>query len=188
MLLRRIFTRLLVRSSSGARAGWPKLILALVVILALPAVAFWRGLGFESSQISANAKEMTVENLERAGDRINLVLKEKSGPRRLVLQIGQAEALSIVEDMNPSQRMPSPVSAYATTRSIATGLGGKVERVVVNNLTDTALSAKVVLSTENREVLVDAPPSDAIALALRAKAPIFVDTVVLEKIGVPSAR
>lgn len=192
MLLARIIRRLLARSSSGARAGWPKLVLALIVIGALPALAYWRGLGTESSDLSGNVKEMTVEDLQRAtsGEGINLVLKEKAGPRRLVLQIGQMEALSILEDVNPSQKMPASaaVSAYTTTRSIASGLGGKVERVVVNNMTDKALFAKVVLSMENREIVIDAPPSDAIALAVRAKAPIFVDTLVLDRVGVPAGR
>jgi bifunctional DNase/RNase len=74
------------------------------------------------------------------------------------------------------------------TRSLVDGVGGRVQRVVVNNVTDTAYFAKVVLATDSREVVVDAAPSDAIALALRAKAPIFADTLVLDKAGIVSGR
>lgn len=188
MLLRRIVKRLLTRTSSSARSSWPKLIIGLVVLLALPALAYWRGFGLDSSEVGSNSSEMVVERLEPTPNKINLVLKEKSGPRRLVLAVGQAEAGSIVQDLNLPYRVDPPVTAYNMTRSITDGLGGKVQRVVVNNVNDTAYFAKIVLITENHEVAVDAAPSDAIALALRAKAPIFADTAVLDKAGIVSGR
>ena len=187
MLLARIIRRVLTRTSSGVRAGGLKLILALLVLLALPGLAYWRGLGAESTEVGTNATEMVVERLEPTPSKINLVLKEKSGARRLVLAVGPAEAGSIVQDLNLPYQV-QPVTAYSMSRSIADGLGGKVQRVVVNNVTETAYFAKVVLATESREVAIDAAPSDAIALALRSKAPIFADATVLEKAGIVSGR
>jgi bifunctional DNase/RNase len=188
MLIAKIIRRLVARTSSSARSNWPKLAIGLVVLLALPALAYWRGFGLESSEVGSNASEMVVERLEPTPNKINLVLKEKSGPRRLVLAVGQAEAGSIVQDLNLPYRVDPPVTAYNMTRSITDGLGGKVQRVVVNNVNDTAYFAKIVLISENHEVAVDAAPSDAIALALRAKAPIFADTTVLDKAGIVSGR
>jgi bifunctional DNase/RNase len=183
MLLRRLFKRLIARSFS-----LPKLIIALVVVAALPAAAYWRGFGTNPSEIGANASEMVVERLDTGtSNRINLVLKEKSGPRRLVVTVGQAEAFSIIQDLNLPYQAPQ-VTAYSMTRSIADGLGGKIQRVVVNDANDKQFYAKIVLSTDNHEVAVDAAPSDAIALALRAKAPIFADLAVLDKAGIVSGR
>ena len=189
MLVRRILKRVFARTSSGARASWPKLALALLVLIALPALAYWRGLGNDPSQIGANATEMVVETIEPTPGqpRLNLVLKEKSGPRRLVVAVGQAEAFSIIKDLDLPYNVPS-VTAYTMTRQIVGDLGGKVQRVVVNNASDKELFAKVVLATDTRELAIDASPSDAIALALKTKAPIFAESIVLDKAGVVSGR
>jgi uncharacterized protein len=186
MLLRRILRRLGARAA-GLRSGWPKLVLALVILAALPAFALWRGMGVETSDVGAGASEMMVEQLDTSANKLNLVLKEKSGPRRLVVAVSAMEASSIVNDLNLPYRV-EPVTAYAMTRSIADGLGAKIARVVVNNATDKAFFAKIVLATDNREIAIDAAPSDAIALALRAKAPIYADATVLEKAGIVSGR
>jgi bifunctional DNase/RNase len=186
MLLRRILRRLAARGA-GLRSSSPKLVLALVVLAALPAFALWRGLGVDRSDVGANASEMVVDQLDTSSSKLNLVLKEKSGPRRLVVAVSPMEASSIVKDLDlPYQVVP--VTAYSMSRSIADGLGARVARVVVNNVTDKAFFAKVVLVTDNREITVDAAPSDAIALALRAKAPIYADATVLEKAGIVSGR
>lgn len=185
MVLRRIVARLLARSSRS----WPKLLLAGILLAALPIAAALRGLGQDPTQVGANASEMVVERLEPTPpNKLNLVLKEKSGARRLVLAVGQAEAGSIIQDLDLPYRIDPPVTAYAMTRSIVDGVGGRVQRVVVNNVNDTSFFAKIVLSTDDREVAVDAAPSDAIALALRAKAPIYADTSVLDKAGIISGR
>lgn len=185
MLVRRILKRVFARTSSGARSTWPKLALAVLVLAALPALAYWRGIGSDPSQVGASATEMMVETLEPTPGqaRLNLVLKEKSGPRRLVVAIGQAEAFSIIKDLDLPYNVPA-VTAYSMTRQIVGDLGGKVQRVVVNNASDRELFAKVVLATDTREVVIDATPSDAIALALKTKAPIYVEPAVLDKAGV----
>lgn len=185
MLVRRILRRVFARTSSGARASWPKLLIALVILAALPGLAYLRGIGADQTPIGTNATEMVVETIEPTPGqtRLNLVLKEKSGPRRLVVAVGQAEAFSIIDDLDLPYSVP-PVTAYSMTRQIVGDLGGKVQRVVVNNATNRELFAKVVLSTDTREVVVDATPSDAIALALKSKAPIYAEPAVLDKAGV----
>ena len=187
MLLRRFFRRLFLRSTSGARSNLPKLVVVLLVLLALPAIAYWRGMGLEQSDVGQNSTEMVVERIDQSSSMVNLVLKEKAGPRRLVVALGLAEALSIAGDLKLNTGMPD-VNAYGLSRSLVDSLGGRVQRVVVNNVTDKNLYAKVILSADNREVVIDAAPSDAIALAVRAKAPIFVDAGVLDKAGIVSGR
>jgi bifunctional DNase/RNase len=139
---------------------------------------------------STDVREMVVEEIRpiRGGEQINLILKEKSGNRRLVMSVGQSEALAIFVDLSAIQsrakpKIESPTS-YDLMRSLVQELGGTVNRVVVNNVSNETFYAKVVMSTESRQVEVDSRPSDAIALALRIRVPIFAESSVLDKAGV----
>jgi uncharacterized protein len=139
---------------------------------------------------STDVREMVVEEIRpiRGGEQINLILKEKAGNRRLVMSVGQSEALAIFVDLSAIQsrakpKVESPTS-YDLMRSLVQELGGTVNRVVVNNVSNETFYAKVIMSTESRQVEVDSRPSDAIALALRARVPIFAESSVLDKAGV----
>ena len=143
-----------------------------------------------SSLTSTDVREMVVEEIRpiRGGEQINLILKEKAGNRRLVMSVGQSEALAIFVDLSALQsrakpKVESPTS-YDLMRSLVQELGGTVNRVVVNNVSNETFYAKVIMSTESRQVEVDSRPSDAIALALRARVPIFAESSVLDKAGV----
>jgi bifunctional DNase/RNase len=143
-----------------------------------------------SATTSTDVREMVVEEIRpiRGGEQINLILKEKAGNRRLVMSVGQSEALAIFVDLSAIQsrakpKVESPTS-YDLMRSLVQELGGTVNRVVVNNVSNETFYAKVIMSTESRQVEVDSRPSDAIALALRARVPIFAESSVLDKAGV----
>ena len=139
---------------------------------------------------SADVREMVVEEIRpvRNGEQINLILREKAGTRRLVMSVGQSEALAIFVDLSALQSRAKPKvdppTSYDLMRSLVQELGGTVNRVVVNNVTDETFYAKVIMSTESRQVEVDSRPSDAIALALRIKVPIFAESSVLDRAGV----
>ena len=142
---------------------------------------------------STDVREMVVEEIRpiRGGEQINLILKEKVGNRRLVMSVGQSEALAIFVDLSEIQsrakpKVESPTS-YDLMRSLVQELGGTVNRVVVNNVSNETFYAKVIMSTDSRLVEVDSRPSDAIALALRIRVPIFADSSVLDKAGVSGA-
>jgi bifunctional DNase/RNase len=142
-----------------------------------------------SAPTSSDMREMAVEEIRpnRAGDQITLILKEKRGNRRLVMAVGQSEALAIYSDMNRQARLQvEPPTSYDLMRSLVQELGGTVNRVVVSNVTNETFYAKVVMSTDNRQIEVDSRPSDAIALALRAHVPIFAAASVLDRAGVSS--
>lgn len=136
---------------------------------------------------SSDVREMTVEDIRqsRSGDQITLILKEKSGNRRLVMAVGMGEALVIASDLNRQARLQvEPPTSYDLMRSLVQELGGTVNRVVVNNVSNETFYAKVIMTTESRQFEVDSRPSDAIALALRARAPIFAEASVLDRAGV----
>jgi bifunctional DNase/RNase len=187
MLIRRVLARLFSRTLSS-RASWPKLAIVVAVLIALPALAYSHGFGPQPAELSGSAREVVVENLDQSGQGFNLVLKEKDGPRRLSLAIGIPEAASIVQDLKLNIRMPRPATAYQMTSSMVDSLGARVQHVVVNNVNDQTFYAKIVMTTENRQVEVDAAPSDAIALAMRSHVPIYVEGAVLEKAGIVNAR
>ena len=152
-------------------------------------------LGFDGSATVASGpsdtREMVVEEVRpvRNGERIDLYLKEKNGNRRLVMAVGQSEALAIFADLNSSaqaaRRIESP-KTYDLMRSLVQELGGSVDRVIVNNVSETTFFAKVIMNGTNGPIEVESRPSDAIALALRSKAPIYAEASVLDKAGVTS--
>ncbi|MCC6420928.1 MAG: bifunctional nuclease family protein [Gemmataceae bacterium] len=156
--------------------------------LRLPGIAAG-GLG-SGATTSTDVREMMVEDIRAArnNEQITLVLKEKLGNRRLVMAVGQSEALAIVTDFSAMQSRARPKidapTSYDLMRSLVKELGGDVSRVVVNNVSNETFYAKVIMNHDSRQVEVDSRPSDAIALALRARVPIFAEASVLDKAGV----
>jgi uncharacterized protein len=73
---------------------------------------------------------------------------------------------------------------YDLIRTIIDDMGGAVDRIAVTDLTDDVFFARIVLRRDGREVEIDSRPSDAIALAVRARVPILVDDSVMDKAGV----
>jgi bifunctional DNase/RNase len=69
-------------------------------------------------------------------------------------------------------------------RTIIDDLGGTVDRIAVTDLSDDVFYARIILKQSGHEVEIDSRPSDAIALAVRARVPILVDESVMDKAGV----
>ena len=101
-----------------------------------------------------------------------VVLEEEEGTRWLPIWIGSAEARSIALEIE-SLRSPRP-NTHDLARDLIHHLDAEVARVVVTELRDGTYYAMLHLSHAGHIVAVDARPSDAIAIALRAHAPIFV--------------
>lgn len=119
---------------------------------------------------------------ERRGGQV-VVLKEKKGNRRLPIIIGISEASAIKIEIS-GIKPPRPLTHDLLNETI-NHLGGELQRVVIDNLEANTFYAKLILKTAKGEIkMIDARPSDSIALALRAQAPIFVDKNVLERVGV----
>jgi bifunctional DNase/RNase len=128
-------------------------------------------------------------NVERVGlDPNNLpvvLLEERSGSRWLAIWIGTAEAESIAMSID-DVASPRP-NSHDLARSVIDGLHGEVERVVVTDLRDGTYYATLLLRAGRQRVEIDARPSDAIAIALRARAPIFVRDHLFEHEEAPDS-
>jgi bifunctional DNase/RNase len=109
-------------------------------------------------------------------------LKEKDADRYLPIWIGPAEADAIAVRLQEVQ-VARPLT-HDLLRSVITELGGTVEYVLVNDLSNDTFFARIMLQVDGRSMPIDSRPSDAIALAVRAQVPIFADESVLEKAGV----
>ncbi len=113
-----------------------------------------------------------------------VVLKAKDNEEVLLpIWIGIFEADSIVRQLQGVEP-PRPMT-YELTKSIIESLGGRLEKVVINDLKDSTYYAEIYITQGSNLIVVDSRPSDAINLAIRFEVPIFVEEVVLEKSKVP---
>lgn len=111
-----------------------------------------------------------------------VILKEKSSDRYLPIWIGPAEADAIAVQLQDVS-VARPLT-HDLLRSVIDTLGAVVQHVFVNDLSNDTFYAQIILDVNGNAVEIDSRPSDAIALAVRAKVPIFADESVLDKAGV----
>ena len=118
---------------------------------------------------------------ERRGEQV-IVLKERSGNRLLPIIIGISEVTAIKMKISGIQP-PRPLT-HDLLRDTIIQLGATLERIVITRLELDTFFAKLILKTKEGEFReVDARPSDSIAVALRADAPIFVADDVLQQVA-----
>ena len=116
---------------------------------------------------------------EKRQDQI-IVLKEKDGVRQFPIVIGFLEASSIKMKLSGMQ-VPRPMTHDLLVATIK-GLDAKLEKLVIDKLVDNTFHAKLMIQgSDGKARIVDSRPSDGIALAVRAGAPIFVEEEVLDK-------
>jgi bifunctional DNase/RNase len=111
-----------------------------------------------------------------------IVLKEKKGERILPIVIGFVEATSI--KMSLSGILPPRPLTHDLLCCVIEALGAGLKKIWIDKLEDGTFHAKLALlplKAEVAEIVVDARPSDSIALAVRFKAPVFVAEEVLKK-------
>ena len=121
--------------------------------------------------------------LEPNSNRPLVCLKDKDQRVFLPIAIGNFEATAIYMEYY-DEPPPRPIT-HDLLRSILDGLDARVDRVVINALKDDTFYAEITLQVGDRAIQVDSRPSDAIALALRVEAPIFVAKEVIQEAGLP---
>ena len=125
--------------------------------------------------------EMIVDSvrMDIHGTSRQVVLKEPDSDRTLPITIGPAEAQAIVFKLQEAA-IPRPMS-HDLMLSLATAFGASIQEVRATKLEQETFLAAVVITRDGQTKEIDARPSDAIALALRAQVPIYVHTAVREK-------
>jgi bifunctional DNase/RNase len=108
-----------------------------------------------------------------------VILKDESGENCLPIWIGAAEATSIASAIKQVE-LPRPLT-HDLLHEILSQLGVTVKRVIITELRDATYMAELMVSQGDRVIVLDSRPSDAIGVAIRADAPIFVAQRVLEQ-------
>jgi len=120
--------------------------------------------------------------LDTSTSRFVVILKEENHNRWLPIVVGSSEAQAIalqLENIAP----PRPLT-HDLIRNLLSALDVKLERIVVNDLRDNTYYALLDISMGSDSYNIDVRPSDAIALALRAQAPIFVEGNVMRQASI----
>jgi len=128
--------------------------------------------------------EMTIDSI-----RVSLmnyqrvvILKEKMARRYLPIWIGPAEADAIAVKLQ-GVTVPRPLT-HDLLSSIIDSLGATIDSIIVSDLKSDTFYAKIILTVDGEQIEIDSRPSDALALAVRADAPIYAEEAVLDKAGI----
>ena len=107
-----------------------------------------------------------------------ILLKELEGHRRLPIIIGAFEAQAIALEME-GIKPPRPLT-HDLLKQSTDNLGAIVNEVIIDELRENTFFAKIIIEVSGLTQEIDARPSDAIALAVRAEAPIYVASAVMD--------
>jgi bifunctional DNase/RNase len=116
--------------------------------------------------------------LEKQSQQHIVVLRETEGARVLPIWIGPGEAMAI-QRLVAEQSFPRPLT-HDLIALVLEGLKAKVTRVVISDLREGTFFATLLIARDKDVLSIDARPSDSIAVALRTKAPIFVNEELLQ--------
>jgi uncharacterized protein len=124
--------------------------------------------------------EMTIKGLmvDPTTNMPIVILRDKDGERVLPIWVGIFEANAIAMQIE-NVETPRPMT-HDLLRNVIADLKATVQRIVVSSLQENTFYALIYLVTGGETVAIDARPSDALALALRTRAPIFVEESVID--------
>jgi bifunctional DNase/RNase len=124
--------------------------------------------------------EMTIKGLmiDPITNMPIVILKDKEGERVLPIWVGVFEANAIALQIE-NISTPRPMT-HDLLKNILSEIEADVQRIVVSDLRDNTFYAMIYLDRNGETIAIDARPSDAIALALRTRSPIFVEDSVVE--------
>ena len=124
--------------------------------------------------------EMTIKGLmvDPITNMPIIILRDKAGDRVLPIWVGIFEANAIALQME-NITTPRPMT-HDLLRNVISDLKASVQKVVVSDLRENTFYALIYVAVNGDTLAIDARPSDAIALALRTRAPIFVEEAVID--------
>ncbi len=111
-----------------------------------------------------------------------VILKDVDSDRYLPIWIGpfEADAITIILQ---EQEVPRPLT-HDLLKNVISQLGGSVEQIVISELKNEVFYARIIVEANGRTLEIDSRPSDAIALAVRVRVPIYIEEAVMDKAAV----
>lgn len=153
--------------------------------LVLMACASGLGAGEAASSAPAGLVRMILRDvkIDAQAQTPVVILTTPRNDRALLILIGHAEGLAIAQRLGKLPKPPRPMT-HDLLKLLLDGLGAKLDRVVITRIEDNTFFAELVVRQGKATRRIDCRPSDAMALALRAKAPIFCATSVVDQAGI----
>lgn len=111
-----------------------------------------------------------------------VILKDVNAEQYLPIWIGPYEAEAIAIRLQ-NREVARPLT-HDLLNNVIAKLGGKVSHIAVTDLHDDTFYSRITVNLDGRQVEIDARPSDAIALAVRANVPIYVEEDVMAQAGI----
>lgn len=111
-----------------------------------------------------------------------VILKDTESDRYLPIWIGPCEADAITVELQEVE-VPRPLT-HDLLKSVIDEMNADVAHIMVSELRDDVFYARIVLNVNGKQIEVDSRPSDAIALAVRVRTPIFVAESVMDKAAI----
>jgi hypothetical protein len=111
-----------------------------------------------------------------------VILKDVDSDRYLPIWIGpcEADAITVIlQEMEVSRPL-----THDLLKTVIAELGGDVEHIVVSDLRNDVFYAHIALNVNNKRLEIDSRPSDALALAVRLRVPVYIDEAVMDKASV----
>ena len=118
--------------------------------------------------------------INEGSDQQVIVLKEQNGSRSFPIVIGIVEIFAIDRRLK-GIAAPRPMT-HDLIQNIINGMGGRIQKIVVNDLRNHTFYACISIEIDGRVVDIDARPSDAIAIGVATSAPLYVADHVFEKV------
>jgi len=120
--------------------------------------------------------ELSRTIINETSDQQIIVLKERNGERTLPIVIGVVEIFAIDRRLK-GIKPPRPMT-HELMDNIIEGLGAKIIKIVINDLREHTFFAQIHLLSNGKTIVIDSRPSDAVALSVVTKSPIFVNEKV----------
>ncbi|MCA9913869.1 MAG: bifunctional nuclease family protein [Anaerolineae bacterium] len=128
-------------------------------------------------EVEVHSIRVSLMNQQRV-----VLLKEQHRNRFLAIWIGPAESDAITIELQ-GKRHSRPLT-HDLLKNVIEELNGRIVHILVNDIRNDTYFARLVIEVNGEKIDMDARPSDAIALALRTKSPIFVSEAVMERSGI----
>ncbi|HWQ69903.1 MAG TPA: bifunctional nuclease family protein [Patescibacteria group bacterium] len=155
----------------------PRLVIVLASLLTGLLLVPWTVVRAEQLKDLYEMEVLGV-TVAQGGDQTAVLLRSKGAKRELTLFVGPFEAQSIAVPLQ--QMKPLRPLTHDLTLSLLAAFRSHLGRVIISDFKDNTYFATLYIETDGKEITVDSRPSDAIALALRAGAPIYASSKALD--------